>query len=219
VKKNNVDDKRQFLNNANRDWYQELFSIMTKPNDYDPSPEVFKRSRATFLTFNYDRSLDYFLVSKIENYYDFSAYGVSGKEIFSYYKPIHIYGVIANLYTENSFPFGNYQNELRILERHRDDINLIRDTFDTSYKINIQETISEASRLYFLGFGYDHRNLKLLGFPEILSEKHEVYGTAFNRTHGQIDIIKKSIVGDKSIKSLEIKSCDCLQLLREYPPV
>ena len=66
--KENVNDKGQLVCKDNRDWYQELFSIMTKTNDYNPSPDIFKRNRVMFLTFNYDRSLDFFLKTQISNY-------------------------------------------------------------------------------------------------------------------------------------------------------
>ena len=68
-------------------------------------------------------------------------------------------------------------------------------------------------------FFYDNRNLTLLGIPEILNDKHEIFGTAYNKTQGKIELIKKSITDTKKIRRLEISDCDCLQLLREYPPI
>lgn len=220
--KESITEEGTLKSNPEQDWYQELFSTMTKPApSYDASPELFKRNLVTFFTFNYDRSVDYFFKTKIESYYDFKYYGSHPKHIYSQFKPFHIYGVISNLYKDDCLHFGNYQNELSVLEKHKDDINLIRTGYDTLNTIDIQETISEANRIYFLGFGYDERNLQLLGFPKILNDRHEIFGTAYEKTQGEIDRIKKSIAGNKSIKTIkrfEIKSFDCLRLLREYPP-
>lgn len=197
-------------------WYQELFSLMTKPIDFDPNPDLFKQNKVKFLTFNYDRSLDYFLKTKIERFYKNIGYNPNTGLIYSDFKPIHIYGVISDLLNDNSFGF--YENKVKYLDAHKSDIELIRSNTGSRIKNEIKSYISKANKIYFLGFGYDNRNLHQLGFPGIINEKHKIYGTAHNKSDTQIKNIKNKILGDKPVSIFNVINCSCLELLQEFPP-
>lgn len=217
IEHTNLNENGNLKCKSNEDWYQELFSIMTV-SAYNPNPELFKSNRASFLSFNYDRSLDFFLKRKITNYYDYTSYETNAHQIYSYFKPIHIYGSVSDLYDNKCIAFGNYQNELTHLEKSKANIQLIRVDNNDISNVNFIEILAEAKRIYFLGFGYDTLNLQLLGFPAILRKEHEVFGTAFKKTKGQIEVVKNKILGNKSLNRFEIIDCNCKDLLKEYPP-
>jgi hypothetical protein len=91
--------------------------------------------------------------------------------------------------------------------------------------IRSRDPFDGRQSMFFLGFGYARENLKALGLPEVLKQRHRIYGTAMGSTPKEIhDIIhifvswlqqsgnQSALVGDQ----VKICDCDCVHLLREF---
>ena len=141
---------------------------------------------------------------------------------------IHVYGKIAPLEWQepNGLPFGNLKmrSTYDILERLKDNIRIIYDderSFDEDQHVkNIQDTIRGANLIYFLGFGWDQQNMRILGLPGVLNKDQFIFATTYGFLNQEVNPIYKKLTGSMGTGSrLAVrfgqKDCDCLRCLRE----
>lgn len=73
---------------------------------------------------------------------------------------------------------------------------------------SFKETIGEASKIVFIGFGFHKQNLKALGFePKLMSYRQRIYGTAYGfssqELEEKIQLVRKSVdLPSSSIKTI-----------------
>lgn len=130
----------------------------------------------TFINFNYDRCIEYFLIHALQ-----LMYGVmleNARQIVKSASIIHPYGTVADLAT---VPFGGDQH-------HQYDYAGLAKSIKT-YNERVEEqdvidkmhfAIRRAECVVFLGFAYHKQNMKLLfdQLPKPKKTKH-IFGTAF----------------------------------------
>jgi len=80
---------------------------------------------------------------------------------------------------------------------------------------NAKQKISDARRIFFLGFGYAEENLEILNIPKLFNKEQEVYGTALGKTKKEISGIKSGMQLQKDY-GLFITEMNCYNLLREF---
>jgi hypothetical protein len=170
-------EKRGKLDSFNdNNWYRELYKLM------DATFEKFDQNECSFITFNYDRSLDCFLFDAVRN-----TYGNTNEqecvEKIARLLPVHLYGQL------NVFPWQNI-NEGRGYEPKctsfqfktiAKNIKIVHDNsgapnspeFQTAYSL-----IADAEKIIFMGFGYDETNLKRLDIK--LMKGKTIIGTKYN---------------------------------------
>ena len=211
----------------NEDWYNYLYNemtnIFTNPKDYERLSE----NKISFITFNYDRSLEYYLYRCIYNNFSTSS------QNYNLFDIIHVYGKIEKLneddLLEDYGSFDNYKKFEKILELTKK-IYTIHDTNRTNERDikKAKELIKNAQKIYFLGFNYHNtENLEILDIANIIHDNQIICGTALGFTDNQIVEIKKYfysksknkniIKKDKNNNDLIIKKMSCLELLKEYP--
>jgi len=220
---------REKAPNPDQDWYSYLWKRLTDefscPKDYNK----FSQNEVDFITFNYDRSLDQFLLESLTNaFYD--SFRDNAKpdilEQFNKRKPIHVYGQIAPLDWQGleSLPYGKDPDSIWT-GKFASNLKVIYEAQDTAEVQNAHELIKKAKRIFFLGFGYAQENLNLLSITELLSDQQEIYGTALGFTNSEIEKVqKKFLEGIRSKggitastrRDIRIKDLDCLKLLRTY---
>ena len=203
---------------SKEDWYRYLYLKMISDlpgrDDYTIS-----RNNISFVTFNYDRSLEEFLFSSLAKSHSELPYDVIQKEMRKV-RFHHVYGQLANLpwqndsegleyYAPNIIDYSNLINNIKII---------YGDRLKSSSLLAIRREIRQAKQIFFLGFGYLEANMKLLGFPEILKPNHRIYGTGKGYTEKErIEIRNKYF---NSIKDIDnnaiIRDLNCKDLLREY---
>jgi hypothetical protein len=162
-------------------WYNNFFEEL-KLEDFESLKIV---------TFNYDRSLEYFLNEKIR-----AKYNMSVAEAAKAVKKIeihHVHGRLPHLPGEkdgeNGIPYGFYgrPNDFNNASLKSFASNLktafeARDATDRYYKI-----VSESERVIFLGFGFIKENMITLGLDEnfTCTSENVYYATLFgaNFTH------------------------------------
>lgn len=133
------------------------------------------------ITFNYDRSLEYFLYHALMNSYRLNADTCRG--IISNLNLIHFYGLLGELSELN--PKGRrFRNELGEdgLIKCIEGIKIIREGETQADGIKrAHEYLEIAKRIIFLGFGYDRTNLRRLKIKDIIHSKSDSFsGTAYN---------------------------------------
>ena len=218
------EEAENVINRQHQDWYSYLFERMTEdffnPNQYNISD-----NKIAFITFNYDRSLEQILYESLK--YSFSTINNTDieKEL-NKIKITHIFGQIAKLPWQDNRSGIYYKYSINLLNLDYL-VKNIRVIYDERYETTIKEArklISEASQIFFLGFGYAKENLEILNLPEIIKKDQKVYGTAYELTKKEIsdtnnifiqNYIKK--YSTRIVKPLYfIEDCDCLSLLKKY---
>lgn len=215
------------------DWYSYLYKKITQ-SIYNKN-DLFEISdtKISFITFNYDRSLEHYL---FENLYGlFVNSGITREELFNYFKELdflHVYGSLGRLpwqtgvygtsyrQTGEKFEYISYgkaSNRMPLEFLSKDlNISLMYENRKLSNEIKkAQELIANASRVLFLGFGYDEKNLEILGLPQLLRGK-KVFGTALGSTKNEIIHIKKLLGLKLEDNQSDIYDNDCLMLLKEH---
>ncbi len=150
-------------------WYRRLFAEMTDEKD-------FSNNQLRIVTFNYDRSLEYFLLRCLP-----SRYHVSRAKVLKWLsqKPIiHLYGSLGGLpgMCKNGRAYGK-SGTAAILSAAKE-IHLVRGSATPASFTEARNLMKEAQRIIFLGFGFERNNADRLGIEE-LPESTEVFATLF----------------------------------------
>jgi hypothetical protein len=208
------------------DWYSYLFNRLTagltKP---DVLPD-FSDDKISFITFNYDRSLEQFLYESLSNTFT----EVPEPEIVKCLKKLkilHVYGQIAPLRWQNSEQGVDYRPRIDgpLLEKSASNIKTIYEQKESSDLNEARGILAQAEQIFFLGFGYAEENLEILKLPDRTKKTIQIYGTAFGlEIREKLDIRSRitawlpaaypDYVEIGYLKSPD--NMDCLKLLRNY---
>jgi hypothetical protein len=216
------------------DWYTYLYKKLTEGLNSAKDLLNINQNKISFITFNYDRSLEHFL---FENLFGLVMNaGISRKELltpFSQIPIIHVYGKLAYLpwekgiLNENDYwieehsaiRYGNEMDNLVDVGFQLQKQNMIEIMYEERKEkpelIEARRLISNAEIIIFLGFGYDQQNLSILQIPKLL-ERKAVFGTALGATKNEIVQIKSLLNFNSLSRRSQIYNCDCLMLLREH---
>ncbi len=211
------------------DWYFYLYNRLTRELTGSGAYQGFASNNISFVTFNYDRSLEYFLFQSLRHsFQDATEPGVA--ESLGKIPIVHIYGHIAPLPWQNadeakSLPYGTdlgdaKPNLLTLVEN----IHVVHEERGNPELEKARWLMQDAQRIFFLGFGYAKENLEALGFPGVVKEGHEIFGTAMGATRKEIvslqsgfaEVLRQSGAMGTSSKEIGIRDCDCVALLREF---
>ena len=161
--------KEQWLGNI--DWIQHLLSRIDQQSNWE---EILKQT--VFLTFNYDRVLEYCIflyLTSDKQYADADAHAFI-KEMQIH----HVNGFIGSL---EEIPFGAVENgKYQEIAKRMETVWEKRRNRDESEKEKYQDFLKNAQRVYFMGFSYIPDNLESIGIPrdaEIIRNA-KVYATA-----------------------------------------
>lgn len=222
---------REDIQYPEQDWYSYLYHKMTKSLIKPDSYKKFRNNKVAFVTFNYDRSLEQFLYESLKD----SFTSACPDEIIEELREIpffHVYGKVADLDWEfnrgkKRLYYLNQYNEqihekfsLESLQEKASNITIVHEgeQHDCS---DIQDKISNAKKIFFLGFGYASENLEILRINKILNDDYHIFGTALGFSKKEIEGIRESIMAGFEFKNPQftnprIKDTDCLTLLREF---
>jgi len=207
---------REELDDEKHDWYMYLFTELTRDFISSDSCEISK-NKISFITFNYDRSLEHFLFESLIN--SFSEMTPDGIKTDLRKIPfLHMYGQIAPLPWQDKNNGISYQKQLSEFEPAllTDNIRVIyddRSKIEDKTIVKAWELIKTAKQLFFLGFGYAKENMQLLRIPEILNHKQMIFGTAMKYTEREINGLK-AIFRKKEVYT-DFREIDCRAMLRE----
>jgi len=180
------------ISDAKEDWYNLLYNRMVKncknPDDYNK----FFNNKVAFISFNYDRSLEYYLYNSF--YHSFNQESNSIRTINNYipFKIIHVYGSVGplsllNWYNNQITPTPDYartyNNRYIVVQKRSEGIRVIGDERnDESINEQIKKLFQDYKRIFFLGFGYAPENLDILDLPNNIDSQSAIYGSAKGMT-------------------------------------
>lgn len=199
-------------------WYRFLFNCL------GPSFERFGENQLSVITFNYDRSLDHFLFTAMKHFYN----RPESECIAQLMKiPIvHVHGSLGPLPWQSSpgkgVPFGFGLDFERIKESSQYIRIVHQASPDDAEFGKARELLSQAKRVYFMGFGYLPDNLRKLGLDGV-PKGTQLRGTAFEMSPKQIRqntlSIKYALGHQEGHVTLKIENVDCIRFLRDLDGV
>jgi len=212
---------REEMDKRDQDWYSNLFTKLTDDLVKKDSYSRFCQNDVSFITFNYDRSLEYFLHESLAN--SFHNVG-AGKiiEQMNKLRVIHVFGQVAGLDWQDLKSRIKYGCNISVIDPGAlaENLKIIYEEQENPQLAKAHEQIRKAKNIFFLGFGYAKENLKILNIPTVLRQDHRIYGTALNCVPKEIADIKShlGISWDGKVlhHDVQIQNCDCLRLLRDF---
>jgi hypothetical protein len=201
-------------------WFQLLWSILetgiVKSKNLD---NIF--DRFSVITFNYDRTLEHFLLVGLRQ-----AYHLSEKDAAAIINAKldidHVYGQVADLPWQkgHGFAFGRDPdaNDLVLLWNRITTFN--EEISDQQLLKKLADKVSRAERIVFLGCHFHEQNMKLLAAPAA-DKINTVYATAFRRSQPAITQIEnqfREMLGARGgAASIHIDSrWGCKELFSEF---
>ena len=142
-------------------WYRDLFHILRLDDAATKPPSL------TVVTFNYDRSFEYYFWHTIETVLE-----GKGKDIAKYkmehIRIIHVHGSLGDIH---QVPFG-LGGDLAGVENVFDNIRVVSDSsLDKSPDFfQVQETMHLSQRIVFIGFGFDPTNVRRLRLDGLMGK-------------------------------------------------
>ncbi|MDA0835366.1 MAG: hypothetical protein O2955_11755 [Planctomycetota bacterium] len=179
------DENRLFSADSNVDWYRHLFSAMNAPL------KQIVENKLAIVTFNYDRSLEHFLVVSIEN-----THRIARNEAWEIVKKIpiiHVYGSLGRYSPDGKEgrPYDISQS-LTAINQCVEELKIVHEQYEQEF-IKAHEQLSRTEQVVILGFAFHELNVLRLGFDRI-KEGTTIYATAFGMTKKECDKAK-SFVG------------------------
>lgn len=199
---------------SKEDWYPYLFQQLNYRRD-----EISPETKITILTFNYDRSLEQFLIDAMSNSFGISE-AESAVRLRNTVRIVHLHGSLGPLQSqsENGLCYG-FKTDKPIPRRHAvvacsQNLKVIHEIEDSDDTFEVARKILEQSDcVCFLGFGYHQDNLKRLGYPR-RTYGQRVFGTAYGLT-----TLERQTVGGRLSNDVILGEPDqgSLLFLRSHP--
>jgi len=224
---------REESKNVSSDWYSHIFRFLTKDITKYDDYKSFENNKVNFVTFNYDRSLEYLISDSLAAAFNLNMAELQG--LMSNIQFHHVYGKVAKLSWQNEDSkvldylrpksAGNYKFSLNFIKSLMKNIYLIQERQDINKEI-IKSLIKNASKIYVLGFGFLKENMEILDLVSNCNYNSHIYCTAIhNNEEENKQIILNNFIEKGKLTPphtplnhrVHIKNMNCLELLREFP--
>lgn len=191
------------------DWYSYFFEHLRK------LARPVQHEEYSFITFNYDRSLEYYLDMATNAHYGESE--PQRKKAILDIPILHVHGHLGMLPSRGGdSPYEPAQHRSRIMGMSKN-LKLTDDEADSDILAHVQTLIQRADRIRFLGFGYHETNLKKLDFQKNAASCNVISGTAYGKSEIEILEIKQRI--PVLLNNVELYPMKILNFFREAEPI
>ena len=172
------------------------------------------------VTFNYDRSLEYFLWNAIQS--TFRCPKDHAFALISEMNIIHFYGSLGPIYGENAIPYGGENvndaaKNIKVIPHEKSDHATAELSEDQTKSLGF---IHEHNKtIVYMDFGFDEQNCNLLKLHS-LPKSHSIYGTTFGLTpFEKIQVGRKyfNIEGSRMFDQFTSENYGCMELIRNKP--
>lgn len=192
-------------------WYRYLL------DNLGDSPDQVASKRVRIVTFNYDRSLERYLMTAA-----MSRYKLSTSDAANMIAPLglkHVYGSVGSLLPaadEIVVDYGALVRSSSNLDKVAERIRVVDGRDDDSIEFGaVRAWLSTAAQIVFLGFGYDSVNLRrLLSFPS--DGTQSVTGTAHGFTTREVQLAQWEIQEHISTNSCNLHNEDGSSKVEEF---
>lgn len=186
-----------FRRENNDNWYGYFFEHLKD------LPAPVNQGRYSFITFNYDRSLEHYLLTSADNFYGDS--NDKRKQAIRDIPVLHIHGHLGLLPSQGGdLPYHPTDSRTDV-NRISKNLKLTDEEADTEVMARAHVLIQEAHIIRFLGFGYHETNLKKLELDSNVGEReYDIAGTAVGLKAAEIRQIeaKHRIMLDKDGRTI-----------------
>ena len=224
------------------DWYSILWQLL-----YQGANEItdLRNNSITFITFNYERSLEYFLKTSIEGLFSFVNKELID-DVLSNLPIYHIYGkigeIVSEIPKETSEEFYKEYNSDNFISHfftdsntsHQEKISLFdkickftkklwvygKKSYDSLIFKNSSTALENADKIYFFGFSFHPQNMKIL-FPDIFNSKNNniyISGTCYKMGINRVGEIENNFgtIFKNRIRELNFKDITTYQFMQDY---
>lgn len=165
-----------------QDWYRYLYEMM-----HSVELDEFANNKISFITYNYDRSLEYCLLNALKSGFpDVST--IKATSILDSIPIIHVHGELGKLKELDShgrkYHPDTSSEEIKIA---MDGIGVVHEDKDNNAAyLKARKELKSAENVIFLGFGYHPKNVERLQLDKNLSTKARVLGTIIGMTNDEV---------------------------------
>ena len=196
--------------NTQYDWFEYLFEKMA--DGIGKVEHFFRDNHISFITFNYDRLLEFKLFNSLKNSFNIA----SDQDVLNMVSAIPIHHVYGSLGEFEPSRFG----DLNQWESSFKSINTIYEvSAGQSDAVNSAiSALNEAEKICLLGFGFHHENVSLLDLPRVIEEQS---GNIAACRHGVTDEVIRRVVFSNRIRQSKLhiapEQMKALETLRNLP--
>lgn len=186
------EDERALVTPKDSDdnWYKYLW------NGLAPSWDELDQNQLSIVTFNYDRSFEEFLVRAMAATFK-KPMDECWSKLYRFVKIVHVYGQVQGTYGKPSDGphYGGIQPDA--LAKIASNIRVIPEgRNDDSALVKARIMLSEAERIAFLGFGFDHTNMERLEAKRVIGRAMQVDQTPTKRRPKVVATVYKRFAGE-----------------------
>lgn len=173
-------------------WFSAFFQLATETVPKAEATRAF--ANVSFITFNYDRCIEHFLVQALKNYYGLD--DAAAQLLVQQVPIIHPYGRVGCLPWQEGttrIAFGGHNHDCgdKLLAVSAQLKTFTERIEDEAALQAMRRCVQEAETIVFLGFAYHPMNLALIA-PDEPSSAQRIFGTA----KGMSDSDTKAITAD-----------------------
>jgi hypothetical protein len=204
------------------DWMTYLFETMLH-GCLDSVDSLLKCNNVEFVTFNYDRTLEDFLTTRVAGTYNLSS--ADAWKQAQKFNLVHVYGSLGKFDPAviDSIPRTIHRNDLNTADfkSAADSVELMYDARPGHTGVaDAVKLIEGATHVCFLGFSFDPDNITRLGLNKVCAGKTKVYATRYMTARGDwARTVQKMhpVILNEADEHFEKDSInwDCLRLLHE----
>ncbi len=209
-----ADDEKADIRAGEQRWYTYLLNLLGNRSE-------FRGNRLSIITFNYDRSLEYFLFRALKP--RFGIGDVEAIDMAATIPIVHVYGQLGKpaIYGGDGVEYGRVT--VGTVTKAAKDITIIHEMMERAAPnlIRARGLVQSASLLVFLGFSYHPLNVERLMLKELYQEERleknsgrYIAGTCYGMQAGEINRTKSLFVA-QGIGSTELHDCEVLDFLRK----
>jgi hypothetical protein len=177
------------LSNATGSWLIPLFQKLTENIPKQDATRIF--DNVSFVVFNYDRCLEFFLPRALSTYYGFN--DQEAKQIASSARIYHPYGQVGALdhgHSQGIASFGDTKANLaEVANRIRTFTEGLR--YD-SHRDTIRAEIESSENVVFLGFAFHPLNMRVLQVPSG-NRIRRIFGTTIGLADAAVRRVREDV--------------------------
>lgn len=214
-------DPPSFFRGVEESWFPRFFKMLSDGITKSDIAHLFER--VSFISFNYDRCLEQFMVRAIA-----AVYAVSdgeAQDAAHSLRVLHPYGTIGRLPWEDAqdhAPFGGTPGDPALLLKASQSIRTYTEQVEEGTALDaIRSEVAQADVILFLGFSFQPQNMDLL--KPTSSSGHRairIYGTAKGISQQGTDVVRRQIAGmvaPRTVNATEVRNdLACSELLDTY---
>lgn len=184
------------FSNVEGTWFNSFFQLVTENCQVSEIDQ--QLARVSIISFNYDRCIEHYLHSALQNYYGITS--ARATEAMANLSVFHPYGLVGQLPWQTNQNGVSYGGELygQQLINISEGLKTFTEGIDPDHSdiMEIRSELEGAEKIAFLGFAFHPLNLRLL-FPGLSDgqkiKKRSAYATGYGISNADIQTIRNEL--------------------------